>query len=151
MKSFARILSFSYQYLFCDSLLLFQIYYYRWKNPHADEAITQEIEPVENTPLLGNSAELKHKSRWNIENEALRYSLCLISVFAVGVLAWVVDSKIRGPRPSNEPEGVVEWRSQILGWVSAVLFRTSFTVNFAFRSTHPDTVPVGARIPQIRK
>ncbi|KAF9644909.1 PQ-loop-domain-containing protein [Thelephora ganbajun] len=119
-------------YLFCDTLLLFQIYYYRWKNPHIDEAITQEIETTEDTPLLENSVELKRRSRWSLENEVLKYSLCLIFVFAAGILAWAIDSSIRGPRTPSEPEGVVEWRSQILGWVSAVMF-------------------LGARIPQILK
>jgi len=120
-------------YLVCDSLLLFQIYYYRWKNPHADEAITQEIEPTEDTPLLGNPIEPKRTSRWTMENDVLKYSVCLVFVFAAGVLAWAIDSKIRGPRPpTNEPESIVEWKSQILGWVSAALF-------------------LGARIPQILK
>ena len=86
-----------------------------------------------------------------MENEVLRYTLCLVFVFAVGVMAWAIDSKIRGPRPPSEPETVVEWRSQVLGWISAVLFRTSSAViDFAFRSTHPDSASVGARIPQIR-
>jgi len=116
-------------YLLCDTLLLVQIYYYRWKNPRADEVIAQSIE---NTPLLGNPIEPKRTNRWNLENEVLRYSLCLVFVFAAGVVAWTVDSKLRGPRPPSEPEAVVEWKSQILGWASAVLF-------------------LGARIPQILK
>jgi len=138
LRQAAKIQRSPHQYLFCDSLLLFQIYYYRWKNPHADEVITQEIETTEDTPLLGNSVEPKRTSRWSMENEVLKYSVCLILVFAAGVLAWAIDSKARGPRPPNEPEGIVEWKSQILGWVSAVLFRTSSTLfNFAFCSTHP--------------
>jgi len=119
-------------YLFCDALLLFQIYYYRWKNPHACEIATQETSPVEDTPLLGNPVEPKWAARWNLENEVLRYSLCLVFVFATGISAWAIDLKTRGPRAPSEPEGIVEWRSQILGWVSAAAF-------------------LGARIPQILK
>ena len=107
-----------HQYLVCDSLLLFQIYYYRWKNPHADEVIRQPTGPIEDTPLLGNPGEP------NIKNEVLRYSLCLVFVFAAGVMAWAIDSKIHGPSPPSEPEGIVEWRSQVLGWISAMLFCT---------------------------
>jgi len=119
-------------YLFCDSMLLFQIYYYRWKNPNADQVITQEIEPTEDTLLLGNTVEPKRTSRWSIENEVLKYSLYLVFIFAAGIVAWMIDMKVRGPRLPSEPESVVEWRSQILGWVSAALF-------------------LGARIPQILK
>jgi len=128
MESFAEVQHFLHQYLFCDSLLLSQIYYYRWKNPHADQVITQEIGPIEDTPLLGNTVEPKHTSRWSMKNEVLKYSLYLISVFVAGIVAWAIDMKIRGPRLPNEPESVVEWRSQILGWVSAALFCTSSTV-----------------------
>lgn len=128
MESFAKVQRSLYQYLFCDSLLLFQIYYYRWKKSRADQVITQEIEPTEDTPLLENTVEPKRTSRWNIENEVLKYSLCLISVFVTGIAAWAIDMKTRGPRLPNEPESVVEWRSQILGWVSAALFCTSSAV-----------------------
>lgn len=131
-------------------MLLFQIYYYRWKNPHADEAITQPITRIEDTPLLGSTVEPKRANRWNMENEVLRYSLYLMFVFTAGVMAWAIDSKVRGPSTPSEPETVVEWRSQVLGWVSAALFRTSSAViDFAFRSTHPRYRLVGARIPQI--
>lgn len=128
MESFSKVQRSLYQYLFCDFLLLFQIYYYRWKNPRADQVIPQEIEPTEDTPLVGNTVEPKRTSRWNIENEVLKYSLCLIFVFVAGIVAWAIDMKIRGPRLPNEPESIVEWRSQILGWVSATLFCTSSTV-----------------------
>jgi len=119
-------------YICCDVLLLIQIYYYRWKNPHADEVIAQPIEPLEDTPLLGNPTEPKRTSRWSMENEVLRYSLCLAFVFAAGVAAWIVDTKTRGPRPPSKPDIIIEWKSQILGWASATLF-------------------LGARIPQILK
>jgi len=72
--------------------------------------------------------ESKRASRWSLENEVVKYSLCLAFVFAAGAAAWAIDSKIHGPRHPNEPEGIVEWRSQVLGWISAASFRTSFTV-----------------------
>ena len=135
VKVFAEIRSFFHQYLVCDTLLLFQIYYYRWKNPHADEVITQGIEPAEDTPLLVNP---KRTSRWRVESEVLKYSLCVVFVFAAGLAAWAIDSKIRGSRPPSEPESIFEWESQLLGWASAALFCTSSTAsNFAFRFTHP--------------
>ena len=125
MKSSAGTQDVPHQYLVCDSLLLFQIYCYRWKNPRADQVITRQIEPIENTPLLGNPVEPKRRNRWSMENEVLKYSLCLAFVFAAGLLAWAIDVKIRGPTLPSEPGSIVEWRSQTLGWFSATLFRTS--------------------------
>lgn len=128
------------QYIVCDSLLLFQIYYYRWKNPHTDEPTAQDINPSEDTPLLENSVGPKSTGLWSTESEVLKCSLYFTFVFAAGVLAWTIDSRIRGPRTPNEPEGVVEWRSQVLGWVSAAMFRTSSAVfDFAFCFTDPPT------------
>ena len=125
------------QYVFCDTLLLLQIYYYRWKNPHADEAPLHGREPSEDTPLLENPIKFKRTSCWSMENEVFRCSLNLVFVFVAGTIAWAIDLKIRGHSIPKEPEGILEWRSQILGWVSAVLFRASSTVfNFAFCFTH---------------
>lgn len=122
------------QYIVCDSLLLIQIYYYRCKNSHADEPIRQGADPSEDTPLLENPT--KPTRRWG-DNEVLKCSLYLIFVFVAGILAWMIDSTINGPRTPSEPEGVVEWRSQILGWVSVAMFRTSSAIfNFGFCFTH---------------
>ncbi|KAF9783466.1 PQ loop repeat-domain-containing protein [Thelephora terrestris] len=117
-------------YVLCDTLLLFQIYYYRWKNAHADEAIAQEIDPSEDTPLL--ESPVKPTKRWIPENEVLKNSLYFVFVSVAGTLACAIDLTIRGRKIPNEPEGILEWRSQILGWASAIMF-------------------LGARIPQILK
>jgi len=116
-------------YLVCDSLLISQIYYYRWKNPHADKAIAPEIDSSEDTPLLETPVK---PADCQAVNEVLKCSLYLAFVVVAGTLAWAIDSTIRGPSIPKEPEGVVEWKSQLLGWVSAILF-------------------LGARIPQILK
>lgn len=48
----------------------------------------------------------------------------MVFVFGVGVGAWAVDKYIRYSTPPLDPqEEVVEWRSQVLGWISAALFR----------------------------
>ena len=129
--------NFLLQYVVCDSLLLFQIYYYRWKNPRADEPITREIDPSEHSPLLENPIKPKSRRRSCIDNEVVKCTLYLTFVIVAGILASILDSKIRGPRIPNEPEGVVEWKSQILGWVSAAMFRTSSAVfNFVVYFAH---------------
>ena len=56
--------------------------------------------------------------------ETLRGIGALVFIFGVGVIAWAVARYIRrGTPPSDPKEEVVEWRSQILGWISAALFR----------------------------
>ena len=55
--------------------------------------------------------------------ETLMFAGALLFVFAVGVAAWVVDRHIHRDSPRSRPDEVVEWRSQILGWLSAALFR----------------------------
>ncbi|OBZ71367.1 putative vacuolar amino acid transporter YPQ1 [Grifola frondosa] len=46
--------------------------------------------------------------------------------------AWAVDDYIHRGVPRSKPAEVIEWRSQLLGWISAVMF-------------------LGARVPQIVK
>ncbi|OCH92838.1 PQ-loop-domain-containing protein [Obba rivulosa] len=122
-------------YAACDTVLLFQIYYYRWKNPALSQApllVTEDAETPgasEQTPLL--SAGGAGRSKKAIVREFGKYAAALLFVFAVGVAAWAVDEGIHnGPR--SRPKEVLEWRSQVLGWISAVMY-------------------LAARVPQIVK
>ncbi|KAH9841444.1 PQ-loop-domain-containing protein [Rhodofomes roseus] len=125
-------------YSVCDSILLFQIYYYRWTNnasPREPAPISSEsaAQDLERTPLLthnGNAAEVSVKP--SITREFTKYAGALCFVFVVGIAAWAMDERIhRGQAPPKRDE-IVEWRSQILGWISAAMF-------------------LGARVPQIVK
>jgi len=129
-------------YTACDTILLIQIYYYRWTNQASTRTpvLVPESEDVassslpEETPLLGggdgNSVPKSQPSVWH---EFARYAGALLFVFAVGVAAWAMDEFIHKDQARSKPEKeVVEWRSQLLGWASAVMY-------------------LGARVPQIVK
>ncbi|KAH9936153.1 PQ-loop-domain-containing protein [Fomitopsis serialis] len=125
-------------YSVCDSMLLFQIYYYRWTNntPSREPALASAesaAQDLERTPLLthnGNAAEASVKP--SIIRNFTKYAGALCFVFVVGIAAWAVDEHIHQDQASPNRDEVVEWRSQVLGWISAAMF-------------------LGARVPQIVK
>jgi uncharacterized protein with PQ loop repeat len=125
-------------YTFNDLILLFQIFYYRWKNPATRSAPGPSDlgsgSASENAPLLPNGppVEFVEEPKSTLK-EVLKYALTLGFVCAAGVVAWAVSEQVKdSDAGKDEPEQVLEWRSQVLGWLSAILF-------------------LGARIPQILK
>ncbi|EJC98486.1 PQ-loop-domain-containing protein [Fomitiporia mediterranea MF3/22] len=94
------------------------------------------------------AGEGKNEDKW-YGRAALRYLLALLFVFGVGTAAWGISWRYgvgvgdggggghegagagRGAGPAREKD-VIEWRSQVIGWTSAVLY-------------------LGSRIPQILK
>ncbi|EJF61077.1 PQ-loop-domain-containing protein [Dichomitus squalens] len=127
-------------YSVCDATLLAQIYYYRWKRTrrNAPLLITEDSRQSalydESSPLLPGDGRSEEPSPVRpVWQDGLRYIAAMVFVFGVGVGAWAVDKYIRYSTPPLDPqEEVVEWRSQVLGWISAALF-------------------LGARVPQIVK
>ncbi|KAJ7505219.1 PQ loop repeat-domain-containing protein [Mycena galericulata] len=113
-------------YSLCDLILMFQIYFYRWKRARSAGA-------DEETPLLpGNDSQ-------NTQNQVptavlmLRYTGAVVFVFATGILAWWLNSNTEKTKELlNHPVPTSQWTVQILGWTSAVSY-------------------LGARIPQIAK
>lgn len=134
--------------------MLFQIYYYRWTNPALSEApllVTEDVSPpetFEETPLLSTSG--AERGKRTIIHEFGKYAGALLFVFAVGVAAWAVDESIHGGQPRSQPEEVFEWRSQVLGWISAVMYcKFGWCLcgeTIAHMHMHD---AVGARVPQI--
>ncbi|KAL4246632.1 hypothetical protein ABKN59_008136 [Abortiporus biennis] len=131
------IIILSSYYTACDLILLAQIYYYRWVN-FKRASLTPIVSDVdipsasEETPLLlgeNSKAELKQTS---MLNNYIKYIALVSFVLLTGVVAWAVDEHMRGGQRRTDPEEIVEWRSQLLGWTSAVMF-------------------LGARVPQIMK
>ncbi|OSX59734.1 hypothetical protein POSPLADRAFT_1059039 [Postia placenta MAD-698-R-SB12] len=127
-------------YTACDSILLIQIYYYRWEKATSsatpflveEDNNTLPPNPSEEAPLLGgNERDSEAEHGLSASNEFAKYAGALVFVFASGITAWAVDEFIhKGQARSKPQEEVVEWRSQALGWFSAVMY-------------------LGARIPQI--
>lgn len=128
-------LNLSNQYTVCDLVLLAQIYYYRWTNPNpqlpsilVSEPTPCSDSPSEGTPLLSDESDAvarhPHK-RQVVVKQFIKYTAAVIFVSMTGVAAWAIDEHIHRNQPRSNPEEVVEWRSQLLGWASAIMFRES--------------------------
>ncbi|CUA68785.1 putative vacuolar amino acid transporter YPQ1 [Rhizoctonia solani] len=141
-------------YTICDIILLFQIYYYRWTHPVHPAALFLPRPPPhvndpnstadEHSPLLRDQPANNSASVQTVENNAhdtfsrraLRYALLFGFVIGTGVVAWAINRFAHSkngsePLPPRDDE-VLEWRSQLLGYASAILY-------------------IGSRIPQILK
>ncbi|EKM51810.1 uncharacterized protein PHACADRAFT_262162 [Phanerochaete carnosa HHB-10118-sp] len=128
-------------YTVCDIVLLAQIYYYRWLRRSQELASSRYIPEAdvparvlsEETPLISERrANENEKSRDSVIGQCLLYGSALIFVLGTGVAAWAIDKRLRQGQSREPPSEIIEWRSQLLGWTSAVLY-------------------LGARIPQIVK
>ncbi|WWD09408.1 hypothetical protein V865_007531 [Kwoniella europaea PYCC6329] len=109
-------------YTICDLILLFQVYYYRRK---PSPAARTHIDPNdESTPLLPEPKQPKP-----LLPPSLEYPVMLGFVLLSGVGAWYVTDQDEVKIP-EKPEVELEWKSQLLGWMSAVLY-------------------LGSRVPQI--
>jgi len=123
-------------YTTCDIILLCQIYYYRYTHPvvlaSPTPGVTVSNEAGEESPLLGAQiAEGKRHDRAYVK-ATLQYLSALVFVVATGVVAWSVSSRGTSEPDPRRPRDVIEWKSQLIGWTSAILY-------------------LGSRIPQILK
>ncbi|KAH9983338.1 PQ-loop-domain-containing protein, partial [Russula compacta] len=122
-------------YTFCDAVLLIQIYYYRWMN--TGTLLRREVQGVgdagEATPLLtsNNDVQDSEKKR-SLKRHVLEYVGMIHCLVVAGIVAWVINKKVQGVDDEPRPEEIVEWKSQVMGYASAILY-------------------LGSRIPQIMK
>ncbi|KAJ3562120.1 hypothetical protein NP233_g9776 [Leucocoprinus birnbaumii] len=116
-------------YSLCDSTLLCQVFYYRWKNGQPLFK-PKPVEDDERAPLLPGREEAvkKHLSARTL---MVRYTAALIFVCMVGTTAWWITRNNHEDAPKPVPKKDW-WKSQIFGWASALFF-------------------IGARVPQIIK
>lgn len=129
-------------YTICDIVLLFQVYYYR--RYHAELAAKGEVHGQstsaaattganEATPLLPASPSTQPKP---LLPSYVMYPLLLVFILCSGVLGWYLspldnNDEISIPeQPGKGPNVELEWKSQTLGYASAVLY-------------------IGSRVPQI--
>ena len=116
----------NFQYTLCDVILLVQVYYYR--RLKAQKAKAREAD--ESAPLIP-SGPAQPKP---ILPPSLEYPLLLLFVLGAGVGAWYLstndDDASIPEKPGKGSEVTLEWKSQALGWLSAVLY-------------------LGSRVPQI--
>jgi len=121
-------------YTLCDTILLMQIYYYRWVNTgtlsRPEACPDGDIE--EATPLLtsSNDGQESEKER-SLKRHVLEYVGMVLCLIVAGVVAWTINEKVQGVNDGEPwPEEILEWKSQLMGYASAMLY-------------------IGSRIPQI--
>lgn len=124
-------------YTFCDTVLLIQIYYYRWVNTDTLAPLEVQVQGAgdagEATPLLtaNNDAQETEKEH-QLKRHVLEYVGMIHCLVVAGIVAWAISEKVRGIDDEPRPEEIVEWKSQLMGYASAIMY-------------------VGSRIPQILK
>ncbi|KAF8835637.1 PQ-loop-domain-containing protein [Paxillus ammoniavirescens] len=124
-------------YTLCDSTLLFQIYYYRWKKRAGRIHLPRagDDTPTEQSCLLGDNA-LVHGAeipQLSVTRGFLQYMAAVAFVTATGVVAYLISERVHHEdSPSVPPYMPVDWRIQAIGWTSATLY-------------------LGSRLPQILK
>ena len=134
-------------------ILIFQIYYYRlkdrWKTKSALYNAT-ELE-CEREPLLAQKDEDLAASHWRY-TKALGYLASFSFVALVGVTSWILADESENIRngPQDGETDIIEWKSQLLGYLSATLYRELFCYR-SFNSEARQFIwnSVASRIPQI--
>lgn len=141
----ATVIILAAYYTLCDLILLFQIYYYRRSHPVRlitnvpIPGVVLSTEHGETSPLLPPTLppaeELKRPEETSVGRRVALYSGALVFVVGTGFAAWWLSGDEVGAGDRDGGHGgevVLELRSQILGWISAVMY-------------------LGSRIPQILK
>ena len=87
--------------------------------------------------MAQNDDAAEGRIKQSVYREFARYAGALAFVFVVGIVAWAVDEHIHQGQSPPKRDEVVEWRSQVLGWISAAMFR-KFGHDLSTRSLTPD-------------
>lgn len=103
----------------------------------------------EATPLLSEGPAVNEKTKQSVTTQCIAYGAALAFVLVTGVAAWAIDERMHRGQSREGPEEVMEWKSQVLGWISAVLYCTS--CRKCSQNVTYSCILVGARIPQICK
>ncbi|KAG8996472.1 hypothetical protein FRB94_008268 [Tulasnella sp. JGI-2019a] len=132
-------------YTICDIVLLVQIYYYRWQSTNGKLGEAALDEP-ETDPLLGRDETnvddgtvhtFKSKTGFDLLGRTALYTYAGLFVVLTGMAAYFFNRANQhevpdSPAGGGHDEDILEWKSQVLGWTSALLY-------------------LGSRIPQIIK
>lgn len=107
------------KYTTCDAILLFQIYYYRWKRRRVATLTRSEYQDTD--PLLPDND--TDEENIPLRCLILRYLTALAFVVAVGLLAWWITQDKEDKNLLHSPISREQWWTiQVLGWSSALLF-----------------------------
>lgn len=133
------------QYTFCDIILLVQIYYYRYKHRHGLVLQRSELTPL----LPSDASDEPEKPQWRkvLSGRPAQYFYATMFVLMTGLASWYM-----GPNHKDQPESgqdvPLEWKSQVLGWTSAVLYSEYLIYNLGF----PTLTAIRCKLdPEFRK
>ena len=81
----------------------------------------------EATPLLtsSNYGKETEKER-SLKRHVLEYIGMILCLVVAGIVAWAVSKKVQGGDVEGRPEEMVEWKSQLMGYASAMLYGKLF-------------------------
>ena len=88
----------------------------------------QGSEDVEEaTPLLTSSIDVqKTEKERSLKRHVLEYIGMILCLVVAGIVAWAVSKKVQGIDEEPRPEEIVEWKSQLMGYASAILYCKQF-------------------------
>jgi hypothetical protein len=92
----------------------------------------QHVEDVEEaTPLLtsSNYGKKTEKER-SLKRHVLEYTGMILCLVVAGIVAWAVSKKVQGGDVEGRPEEIVEWKSQLMGYASAMLYGKRFLTDW---------------------
>ncbi|KAG8874908.1 hypothetical protein FRB97_005540 [Tulasnella sp. 331] len=123
-------------YILSDIILFFQIFYYR-RRAQYHQSKPQTAHDERDPLLVDSSTAPKANSQSIFFGRAALYFYAALFVSLTGVVAFVVNRAEETPNPTDPTHGgsnedIIEWKSQLFGWSSALLY-------------------CGSRIPQIIK
>ena len=106
--------------------MLFQVYYYRWKQRSRGILLRAEEDSLtEQSCLLGDNA-LVHGSEArpiSVTRVFAQYAAAVAFVMVTGVVAYLISEGIQHDDSPVLPDSPLEWRIQVLGWMSALSYR----------------------------
>jgi hypothetical protein len=116
------------QYTLCDTVLLCQVYYYRWKRQTRRHVVPAHIpgEVSEETCLIANNRPADPSERLvpSITRIFVRYLAAVSFVSAAGVAAYCISNWLPNDDISPAvPDTKLDWHVQVIGWTSATAYR----------------------------
>jgi hypothetical protein len=88
----------------------------------------QHVEDVEEaTPLVTSSNYDKETEKErSLKRHVLEYIGMIHCLVVAGIVAWAASKKVQGGDAEERPEEIVEWKSQLMGYASAMLYGKYF-------------------------
>ena len=78
----------------------------------------------EATPLLTSSNDTQEsEKKRSLKRHVLEYVGMILCLVVAGIVAWAINEKVQGLDEGDpRPEEIVEWKSQLMGYTSAILY-----------------------------